>query len=276
MGNLLMKFHLVFLDYRIDPEPRYGYGRPPHPGLAALFDEGEDIFRHLLEDFLRYSDWLLKIPLDQPSSSYRGPFWRNGYLPALDGVSLYCMMAALKPRRYFEIGSGNSTRFVRRAISDHGLDTKVTSIDPAPRSDVDEICDRVIRRPIEQLDLLTFEALEAGDLLFVDDGHRVFPSSGPSVFFMDVLPGLPAGLTVCIHDIFLPWDYPPEWERLYYSEQYLLAVMLLAGDRVDILFPAFHVSQSPGLRSVLDPLLSHPSLAGAETHGCGFWFRIKD
>ncbi len=32
-----------------------------------------------------------------------------------------------------------------------------------------------------------------------------------------------------IHDIFLPNDYPTEWNNRFYSEQYLLMMYLLGG-----------------------------------------------
>ena len=51
-----------------------------------------------------------------------------------------------RPRRFIEIGSGNSTKFARRAIRDHWLNTSIVSIDPFPRSEIDAICDEVVRR----------------------------------------------------------------------------------------------------------------------------------
>ena len=40
-------------------------------------------------------------------------------------------------RQMLEIGSGNSTKFARRAIRDHRLCTRITSIDPHPRAEID-------------------------------------------------------------------------------------------------------------------------------------------
>ena len=34
-------------------------------------------------------------------------------------------VATLRPETYFEVGSGNSTKFVRRAIRDHNLNTRI-------------------------------------------------------------------------------------------------------------------------------------------------------
>jgi hypothetical protein len=51
------------------------------------------------------------------------------------------MIASKRPKQYFEIGSGNSTKFARQAIRDHGA-TRIVSIDPSPRAEIDAICGR--------------------------------------------------------------------------------------------------------------------------------------
>jgi len=43
----------------------------------------------------------------------------------------------LSPRVYFEIGLGHSIKFARHAIKLGGLQTKVISIDPDPRAEID-------------------------------------------------------------------------------------------------------------------------------------------
>jgi len=276
LGRLLMKAHLIYLDYPVNPTPRYGYGNPLHGRLLALIEENADSYEQMLSTFLDYSDFLLKIPAHPPSASYRGPYWCNGYIPALDTVSLYCLLATLNPQRYFEIGSGHSTRFARQAITDHGLATRITSIDPHPRSDIDSICDEILRVPLEALDMTKFEELEEGDVLFVDNGHRVFMNNGPTVFFLDALPRVASGVNLGFHDVFLPYDYPPEWERLYYSEQYLLAVFLLfASKRYFVQLPAYHVSKSEELFKILDLLWTSANFIGVETHGASFWLKLR-
>jgi len=58
---------------------------------------------------------------------YRPPDW-----PRHDAAP-HAMTALNRPRRVIEVGSGNSTKFIRRAIRDHGLPTAIVSIDPQPR-----------------------------------------------------------------------------------------------------------------------------------------------
>jgi hypothetical protein len=74
-------------------------------------------------------------------------------------MQLYAIVATNKPRTLIEVGSGNSTRFARRAIRDHSLNSQIISIDPQPRVEVTALCDEVIRLPLEQVDLQIFERL---------------------------------------------------------------------------------------------------------------------
>jgi len=60
----------------------------------------------------------------------------------------------------------------------------------------------------------------------VDNSHRCFQNSDVTVVFLDVLPRLRSGVIIYIDDVYLPYDYPPEWSMRYYSEQYLLAVVV--------------------------------------------------
>ena len=66
------------------------------------------------------------------------------------------------------------------------------------------------RIALERADLSVFEELSEGDIVFLDGSHRTFMNSDATVFFLEVLPALPAGVLVGVHDIFLPYDYPAE------------------------------------------------------------------
>ena len=72
------------------------------------------------------------------------PSWNNGYLPGLDIIGLYGIIANYKPQKYIEIGSGNSTKVARKAIVENNLKTEITSIDPFPRANIDHLADSVI------------------------------------------------------------------------------------------------------------------------------------
>ena len=185
------------------------------------------------------------------------------------------MIANGKPSTYLEIGSGFSTRFARRAVTDCDIPCRIISIDPQPRAEIDALCDEVHRSPLETVDLAVFDSLEAGDILFVDSSHRVFMNSDVQVIFMDVLPRIKPGVIVHFHDIWLPYDYPERWVNRYYSEQYMLAALLLFGDKYEIILPNRFITDDQELSAALDPLWNSPELAGVASHGGSFWIQRK-
>lgn len=259
----------------VHPTPRYGHGRPAHPGLAAWIGGFDGAYAEALQAVLDYAEELAAIPRDAEPGS--GPFWRQHWLPALDAAALYTFVRVRRPAQYVEAGSGTSTHFAARARADGQLATQITCIDPAPRSDVQGICDVAVRAGLESADPTVFAALAAGDVLFVDGSHRALMSSDVVAFFLDVLPALAPGVLVGLHDILLPDDYFPSWAAYQFSEQYLLAAYILGGARrVAPRLAAHYVSTDPALRGVLAPLWARPAFAGVDTRGWSFWFEVSD
>jgi predicted O-methyltransferase YrrM len=263
----------VRLEYPTSAAPgaRYGHGRPPHAVLAKMVSELDERYRARLETILRYRDDLLVI--DRLPATDNEPFWLTQWLLGLDCASLYTFVRERAPRRYVEIGSGNSTEFVARAIRDGALSTRMTSIDPSPRVGIDQLCDEAVRAPLETADLSLFSTLDASDIVFFDGTHRVFMNSDATTFFLDVVPILAPGVLVGVHDVFLPEDYPDDWHRRFYSEQYLLAAYLLAGGgTIEPELPCYYVSGHPRLSEVLAPLWTDERLRGIDRRGLTFWF----
>lgn len=275
--------HLIVLDYPLALRARYEREHP-HPLLRALIDAQRAAYASRLERIVGLAASFTSIPVEPRAvaASAAGveagePHWLNGFLPALDAMALYAFLVEGDPKRYLEVGSGNSTRFARRAIRDHRLRTRITSIDPHPRVEVERLCDESIRARVEDIDLAPLRSLEAGDILFVDHSHRIFTNSDATTVFLDVLPYLKAGVLIQLHDIFLPYDYPDVWADRHYSEQYALAALLLADQqRYEIVLPNTFVSRDAQLAAILAPLWQHPSLAAAERHGVSFWLRVRE
>jgi hypothetical protein len=263
--------HHVGLHYPPNAEnvPRYGHGRPSHPWLAARLASGDAAYRETLAMLAGHRDALRAIPID---GGEREPSWVNDFLPGLDGAAIYGFVRHRRPRHYLEIGSGHSTRFAARARRDGSPDTTITSIDPEPRAEVGALCDRVVRAPLEAADLAVFGELAAGDIVFFDGSHHVFMNNDVVAFFLDVLPSLPAGVLVGVHDIYLPDDYPPDIADRFYSEQYMLAAYLLGGADVEVVLPAQYVTHHSELGGDLDALWADPYFAAVERHGVAFWF----
>ena len=224
---------------------RYGWDdRSPLASLAGSLDAWTDDH---VDDVAATLGGLVEWARTVPRTSSDGACWENDYWGSLDAVWQVAALRDRDPRRYVEVGSGSSTLFARRAIDDFGLRTRITSIDPSPRREVDDACDEVVRQSLELTDLSVFEGLSSGDVVLVDGSHVVSMNSDAVVFFLEVLPALPAGVLVGIDDVYLPWDYHPTWVRRGYGEQYLLAAYLLGGGGDDtISFPGWVVARTAG------------------------------
>lgn len=203
------------------------------------------------------------------------PVWINGWLPPLDGMLLYTLTRLHKPRIYLEIGSGNSTKFVRQAIIDHQLQTRIVSIDPHPRAEIDALCDEIIRRPFEDIAMDVLSYLGPGDILFQDSSHRAFMNSDATIFFTEFFPSIPPGVLVGVHDIFLPYDYPEIWKARWYNEQYLLMTYLLGGGGLtEMVFPAHFACKDARLSPLIKDLYDLPALTNRDPGGGAFWMII--
>ena len=112
-------------------------------------------------------------------------------------------------------------------------------------------------------------------MVFFDGSHRTLMGSDVTVFFFEVLPALPPGVLVHIHDIFLPYDYPQEWRWRHYSEQYLLAAVLLAGlPGLRVELPNAFVAGQPELAGRMAGLWTRLGLV-ERLHPTSFWLRTQ-
>ncbi len=266
----------VHLDYRHSPSPRYSHAaNNPHPELKWLIAKNTAQYTDLLTQAFKLKTAWSKFPTafdrDNPAIAH----WRNGYLPALDMIMLYTMIHEVRPRIYLEIGSGTSTKVARAAIKDWALPTKIICLDPAPRAEIRAVADEHIAYKLEEAELNIPDILEAGDILFVDNSHRILPNSDVTCFFLEILPRLKKGVIVHLHDIYLPYDYPEFMCERYYSEQYGLGINLLAQpDRYQTIMPMFWVSQEEGFSAQITLLLK--DLSYAESHGGSYWLTIAE
>jgi hypothetical protein len=269
------KFQNLFLDYPVDFKPRYGHGKPPHTALYDIIAANRDTYQYLLSKALDLKESIWQIKEAKRERDTTKPGWNNGFLPGLDIIGIYTMLAEFKPKKYIEIGSGNSTKVAYKAKQEQQLDTEIISIDPMPRAEIDQLADVVIRQPFENIDLNLLYTLDENDILFVDNSHRILPNSDAMVFFMDILPKLKKGVIVHIHDVYLPYDYPQFMCDRFYSEQYGLAFYLLANPtKYETLLPNFFIAEDPALAATIAPIWQHENLSHVEKHGGSFWLRI--
>ena len=274
---LSAKYQNLFLEYKVEFKPRYGHGKPPHKELYNLINANRESYQSVIEKALSFKKNIWEIQSSDKETDAIKPTWNNGFLPGMDIISIYTMLAINKPKKYIEIGSGNSTKVAFKAKQEQGLNTKIISIDPQPRAEIDSLADEVIRKPFENIDLKLIEELEENDILFVDNSHRILPNSDAMVFFMEILPRLKKGVIVHIHDIYLPYDYPQFMCDRFYSEQYGLAMYILANPKkYETIMPNYFIFEDKELSEKLAPIWEHENLRTVERHGGSYWIRIAD
>jgi Methyltransferase domain len=277
--------HTVADYYPIQPRPRWGHGLQPHPYLLATLERGRLTYEDSLSNIEMHGKVLHSIP--HTPGEPQVPYWQNTWFSALDAASLVGFILSRAPRHYVEIGSGYSTLFANYARQAGKLGTSITSIDPQPRREINDLCNRLVRKPLEDCDLDMFAHIECGDLLFFDGSHRVFTNSDVTTFFFEVLPRLKPGVLVHIHDVFLPSDYPPSWTDRLYSEQYLLGAMLLCPEiPFKVILPNYFVCSDPALSGHVRRIFQSATEASEDIPffydipdripGVSFWFETTD
>jgi hypothetical protein len=253
---------------------RWGYSRPPIAALYELFGAHTDEYRAFLQVMRAYAPTLRDIPRLLDPEKLHVPAWEGFAYDPFDIVALYAMIRKVKPKQYLEIGSGVTTAITRRAITDEGLATRITSIDPSPRTEIDKICDHVIRQGLESCDPAIVDTLEAGDILFFDGSHRSFMNSDVTVFFIDILPRLKPGVIVHVHDITLPWDYDLYFKNWYWNEAYMLAVYLMGRtSNIVPMLPTAFICRDPRFEAEFEkPILDLGDYKPSWRGGGAIWF----
>jgi hypothetical protein len=81
------------------------------------------------------------------------------------------------------------------------------------------------------------------------------------------------GVLVHVHDIFIPFDYPPAYQRRLYSEQYLLFALLAGGDRFRVEFATHYMVRQHGdaMRARFGPVVGVDPLH----FGGSLWFSVN-
>jgi predicted O-methyltransferase YrrM len=197
-----------------------------------------------------------------------------GYGP-IEGQVLHCAIRMLAPPLVVEIGSGSSTKLIAEAAGRNRAEgrgeTRILTIDPYPPSHVGSLPEvELLEMPAQAVPTEVFDQLGSGDLLFLDSTHSLKAGSELPRLYLELLPGLAPGVTVQIHDIFLPYPNSPGilradlWD---WQETTVVAALLTGNPRLEVLCcqSALHHGAPERLREILpdyDPL---PMSAGLET-----------
>ena len=219
----------------------------------------------------------MQIP-EEPTGDPLEYFAPNPSFGYYDSWAMGAMLRHLKPARMVETGSGWTSLLAARVNREHHAGAMdITCIDPYPqdflRDGVEGIA-RFVKQPVEEMPLSVFEALAAGDVLFIDGTHVVKTGGDVVYLFGEVVPRLEPGVVVHVHDIFLPRDYPEQWvlSGWGWNEQYLLQAFMAFNPEFEILLgTAWLAANHPEamIEAAPAPTQSHHRLEAS------LWFRRR-
>jgi hypothetical protein len=127
----------------------------------------------------------------------------------------------------------------------------------------------VMTKPVQEVNLEQFGALQKDDILFIDSSHVVKIGSDVSYLIGEVLPCLNSGVVIHFHDIFWPFEYPQEWvlQGTAWNEAYFLRTFLQYNNLFEIEY--FNAYIAAVHRSTLKERMP----LCLENSGAGIWIR---
>ncbi len=245
-------------------QPRY---------TAGLQLDEEKALAFLLETCAPFRSDYLSLPAEGNGDDTHF-FLNNGWFGPVDAEILYSILRTYNPATVVEVGSGYSTRLMRRAIANGKLRTKIVSIDPLPNTQISPYSDEYIKAPVEDVGVDEIVGLlKPGDVLFIDSSHMIKTGGDVPFLFLEVLPRLSPGVLIHVHDIFLPFDYPSEWvfEGWQWNEQYLVHAFLAFNNTFEILWPGSYMFDRNS-RQISEVI---PSAAGLNKAPSSLWLQRK-
>ncbi|MEQ9346447.1 MAG: class I SAM-dependent methyltransferase [Thalassospira sp.] len=257
-----------FIPYRYANETANTVGRPSYPAIEAMMEQAAPTMKAWLTKAATYQEEFASFGNATPPE----PRWQQSWFPRLDGMMAYIITREFRPDRIIEIGSGHSTRFYYRAIKDGNLDTAFHAIDPAPRADIAKLPITIEQTIVQKADPAIFATLTGGDILSIDSSHIMMPGTDVDLLFSSIIPTLPSGTIIHIHDITLPDDYPEIWQWRGYNEQQGVA-SLLAGNGFEILWSSAYATTR--LDDLIEGSIANGIHIPEGAHETSLWLRKK-
>ena len=226
-----------------DPHVQKALEDEAHPAASASalgLDE-----REMLRWFSIISGHYPTNPFPEQPAGGSLYHYANPLFPLADALALLGVMIETRPRRYVEVGCGY---FSCAAIDINekymGGAVEMTFIEPYPDEFLKQVgeskyASRLQRTKLQDVPLDLFTGLSAGDVVFLDSSHVAKTGSDVVDYMFRVLPALPKGVLIHIHDIFFPFEYPAAWvetENRSWNEAYLLRAFLLGNESYRVIY----------------------------------------
>lgn len=212
------------------------------PGVDLNLDSALELLGEVLAPYV--DEFRQRYPLEAtPEMDFH---LINGTYMAVDAHMYWALIRHLKPQRIVEIGAHSSTMISVDAVAENrretGVKASIRAIEPFPSDylvarDGNEI--ELMVAKVQDVPMAVFEALEAGDILFIDSTHMLRQGSDVQHEYLEILPRLASGVYVHVHDVSLPKHYPKVYfdQQLYWNEQYLLQAFLAFNKRFEVVWP---------------------------------------
>ncbi len=160
--------------------------------------------------------WGELLPVIEDKKQY-APYHLNNHYSPIDDAILFAMVRKYKPKRVIEIGAGESTYTLVRALKQNKIDgypaISHKCIEPfrRPKEIIQGYNLDVVNNMVQEVDQRIFTDMVANDILFINSS-QVATAYGDVLFeVLFILPLLKPGVFVHLHGIYLPYDYPDRY-----------------------------------------------------------------
>lgn len=216
--------------------------------------------------------------------------WGPGFGP-IESQVLHCFIRDKTPARVIEIGSGLSTVCMLHAcqlnVKEGRPNSTISCIDPYSRNSLQHNTRiRIVRAPLQVISCSIVAQLQTGDLLFIDSSHAVKVGSDVIRIYLEIIPSLPPGVFIHVHDIFLPYLYNRSVLSNYFytnsQETMLLLALLMENKHLSVLaaLSALHYDRQTQLMNLFpdyDPEANceglSPSFPRQGHFPCSIWMK---
>ncbi len=189
----------------------------------------------------------------------------------IESQVLHCFVRRYAPANIIEIGSGVSTMCMLDASALNQRDgkrvPKITCVEPFPSDSLRKRKEvELIPQFCQQIPLSLFHRLTPGDVLFIDSTHAVKVGSDVMRIYLEIIPHLPPGIFLHIHDIYLPYAYPRDvfTKPFWWQETALLMTLLVNNPKLSVLtcLSALHYDYPQQMQKLLTDYRPAPNSEG--------------
>ena len=252
-------------------------------GIAYDHDAMEATLAALVADF--GGEYAALPPYDRIREERRGPGFTR-----VDALVLHTMLRRHRPARFLEVGSGLSSWYAAQAAARNAAEARpmaMTAVDPFVSSatralpGVEAVAKEAQDLPVEWY----LERLRPGDVLFIDSTHVVRIDGEVPYLVLELLPALPPGVVVHVHDVHFPYNVPVlprayvsdrAWPMLF-TEAMLVQAWLCDNPRVELLLstPLLRFHREEALRRLV-PAYQPLDAEDFDTHHGSLWLRTRE